>query len=127
MDPDFHHKALPPLPLPQRQAGGPSYAPNRPIKPPVGRRNREVSECSELKRHNATLAQSLRESEEANAELRRKLAAYEQYIQDQDRGLAEVIKIICAAFQGYRDSVVQTTRRAATNVNSVDSSGGDAT
>ncbi|KAJ6440939.1 DnaJ and TPR domain protein [Purpureocillium lavendulum] len=122
-----YDKELPILPLKRRQ-GGP--APRQPLdtrRPPAHTPGHEMDgsphsvqiiatlrqQATELQAQKAALRRTLRQSQEQNAKLQEKVAAYKHYIKKQDEGLASVISSICSSFENYRESVVEATRQAA--------------
>lgn len=115
-------KKLPPLP---KQASLSAPDTDHPIVPrplvlptQLARNQENVNELrrqvAQLQEQNAALCQSLREEDNENIALRQQIFAYKQYIKKQDNGLAEVVKTICSAFQGYRETVVGATWQATT-------------
>lgn len=120
-----YDKELPILPLKRRQ-GGPAQRQRLDARQPLAHTpGHEVvasphaaqiiatlrQQASELQMQKAALRRTLRQSQEQNAKLQKQIAAYKQYIEKQDEGLALVIGNICSSFENYRASVVEATRQ----------------
>ena len=115
-------KNLPPLPKQADLSGdtlGHANVPRPLVLPRQLAKNRDTvgelrRQVAQLQEQNVVLCQSVREGDNEIIALRQKISAYKQYIRQQDKGLADVIKTICSAFQGYRETVVEATRQATT-------------
>ena len=121
-----YDKELPILPLKRRQGGPAQRQPVDARQPLAHIPGHEVvasphsaqiiatlrQQATELQTQKAALRRTLRQSQEQNAKLQKQIAAYKQYIEKQDEGLALVIGNICSSFENYRESVVEATRQA---------------
>lgn len=121
-----YDKELPNLPLKRRQGGPAQRQPLDTRQLPTHTPGHEVvasphsaqiiatlrQQATELQMQKAALRRTLRQSQEQNAKLQKQIAAYKQYIEKQDEGLALVIGNICSSFENYRESVVEATRQA---------------
>ncbi|KAJ6445206.1 Na/K ATPase alpha 1 subunit [Purpureocillium lavendulum] len=121
-----YDKELPILPLKRRQ-GGPAQRQPLDTRQPLANTPRHEmgasphsaqiiatlrQQATELQMQKAALRRTLRQSQEHNGKLQKQIAAYKQYIEKQDEGLALVISSIRSSFENYRDSVVEATRQA---------------
>ena len=115
-------KQLPPIPEPvhlREQGLDRSVAPRPLILPRQYVKAQEIirglqHQISQLQEQNEALCRFLRAGDAENFVLQQQISSYNQYIKTQDEGLAKVIKTICSAFQGYRETVVEATDQAAT-------------
>ncbi len=108
------NKKLPPLPA------GDGHDPTEAPEPLIIRRKRqpgwsatakERNAANDVHRQNALLQAVVRKKDDEIMALKQQVVKQRQYIHEQNMGLAEAMRTTCLAFERYRETATEATRR----------------